>query len=89
MRITKRAAAIAPSMTLEITAKAKQMKNQGISVVSFGAGEPDFNTPEPILFAAQQAMEQGFTKYTPASGMPELKQAIVEKLKRGRSNRCF
>ena len=82
MRITKRAAAIAPSMTLEITAKAKQMKNQGISVVSFGAGEPDFNTPEPILFAAQQAMEQGFTKYTPASGMPELKQAIVEKLKR-------
>ncbi|MBQ1942765.1 MAG: pyridoxal phosphate-dependent aminotransferase [Clostridia bacterium] len=82
MRITKRAAAIAPSMTLEITAKAKQMKNQGISVVSFGAGEPDFNTPEPILFAAQQAMEQGFTKYTPASGMPELKQAIAEKLKR-------
>lgn len=82
MRITKRAAAIAPSLTLEITAKAKQMKSQGISVVSFGAGEPDFNTPAPILFAAQQAMEQGFTKYTPASGMLELKQAIAQKLEK-------
>ena len=82
MRITKRAAAISPSLTLEITAKAKRMKQEGISVVSFGAGEPDFNTPEPVVAAAKAALDAGFTKYTPASGTDELKRAIVEKLQR-------
>ncbi|MBE7090691.1 MAG: pyridoxal phosphate-dependent aminotransferase [Clostridiales bacterium] len=80
MRITKRAAAISPSLTLEITAKAKKLKQQGVSVVSFGAGEPDFNTPAPIMEAAKHAMDAGYTKYTPASGSEELKKAVCDKL---------
>ncbi len=82
MKVTKRAAAIAPSLTLEITAKAKKMKEAGISVVSFGAGEPDFATPAPIVQAAIDALHAGFTKYTPASGTDDLKKAISEKLLR-------
>ena len=82
MSITKRAQNIAPSLTLEITAKAKKMKAEGISVIGFGAGEPDFNTPNYIVEAAKKALDIGFTKYTPASGMAELKKAIVEKFKK-------
>ncbi|MFZ5969829.1 MAG: pyridoxal phosphate-dependent aminotransferase [Bacillota bacterium] len=73
---------ISPSVTLAITAKAKKMKADGIDVMSFGAGEPDFNTPAHIRKAAFDAMEKGMTGYTASSGLPELKQAICEKLKK-------
>ena len=82
MEITKRVKNIAPSLTLEITAKAKKMKAEGISVIGFGAGEPDFNTPGYIIEAAKKALDIGFTKYTPASGMPELKKAVCAKFKK-------
>ena len=77
--VTKRVSDICPSLTLEITAKAKKMKAEGIPMIGFGAGEPDFNTPEYINNAAKKAIDIGFTKYTPASGTNELKQAICDK----------
>ncbi|MDY6367014.1 MAG: pyridoxal phosphate-dependent aminotransferase [Clostridia bacterium] len=77
--ISEKVADITPSLTLEITAKAKKMKAEGISVIGFGAGEPDFNTPDYIVNAAKEALDIGFTKYTPASGMAELKKAICDK----------
>ncbi len=79
MSISKKVKGIAPSLTLEITAKAKKMKAEGISVIGFGAGEPDFNTPEYIVNSAKKALDIGFTKYTPAAGTVELKQAICDK----------
>lgn len=79
MCVSEKVKRIAPSLTLEITAKAKKMKKEGISVIGFGAGEPDFNTPEYIIESAKKALDIGFTKYTPASGMQELKNAICEK----------
>ncbi|PRR80227.1 Aspartate aminotransferase [Clostridium liquoris] len=82
MMFSKKAEQIQPSITLAITAKANEMKNNGIDVIGFGAGEPDFNTPENIQIAAIEAMKKGLTKYTPASGIKELKDAIVEKFKR-------
>lgn len=82
MKISARAAGVSPSLTLAITAKAKKLKGEGIPVVSFGAGEPDFNTPDFIVDAAKEALDKGFTKYTAASGMPELKQAVCDKLRR-------
>lgn len=82
MKISKRAGQIPASMTLEISAKAKQMKAEGISVVGFTAGEPDFFTPEFIRNSAKEALDKGVTKYTPSSGMPELKKAICEKFKK-------
>jgi len=78
MSISRKVKEIAPSLTLEITAKAKKMKSEGISVIGFGAGEPDFNTPEYIIESAKKALDIGFTKYTPASGTVELKQAICD-----------
>jgi aspartate aminotransferase len=81
MIYSKKAERIAPSLTLSITAKAKQMKAQGLDVIGFGAGEPDFNTPKNIEEAAIKAIRQGLTRYTAASGIDELKQAIVNKLK--------
>jgi aspartate aminotransferase len=80
--ISRRAAALTPSITLAIDAKAKQMKAEGIDVVGFGAGEPDFPTPKHITQAAIQALNDGFTKYTPSSGIPELRQAAADKFKR-------
>jgi len=80
MEISKKCAQVSPSMTLAITSKAKSMKKQGINVISFSAGEPDFNTPAHIIAAAKEAMDSGFTKYTPASGMPELKEAVANEL---------
>jgi len=80
--IAHRAAALSPSLTLAIDAKAKQMKAQGMDVVGFGAGEPDFDTPEHIKQAAAKALADGFTKYTPSSGIPELREAIAEKFKK-------
>lgn len=82
MSLTKRVQDIKPSPTLEITAKAVAMKAQGIDVIGFGAGEPDFDTPENIKEAAIKALKEGFTKYTPADGIVELKDAIIEKFKR-------
>ncbi len=82
MSVSKRVKDIAPSLTLEITAKAKKMKAEGISVIGFGAGEPDFNTPEYIINSAKKALDVGFTKYTPAAGMLELKDAICKKFQK-------
>jgi aspartate aminotransferase len=82
MSISKRVSGLSPSITLAICAKAKQMKAEGIDVVGFGAGEPDFDTPQPIKEAGINAINSGFTKYTKDSGIIELKEAICEKFKR-------
>ena len=81
LTLSNKAKAVKPSSTLAITAKAKELKAKGIDVVGFGAGEPDFNTPDNINNAAIKAIKEGFTKYTPASGIMELKQAISRKFK--------
>jgi len=81
-KIAKRAAALSPSLTLAIDSKAKQMKAEGHDVVGFGAGEPDFDTPQHIKDAAAKALADGFTKYTPSSGIPELREAIAQKFQR-------
>lgn len=79
MQLSSRVETLTPSLTLAIDAKAKAMKAEGIDVCGFGAGEPDYDTPDHIKAAAQAALETGFTKYTPSSGTPELRQAISEK----------
>ncbi len=79
MGLSERIGRIKPSPTLAVSSKAKAMKAQGIDVVSFGAGEPDFDTPQHIKEAAIQAIRDGFTKYTPASGIDELKEAVCQK----------
>jgi aspartate aminotransferase len=81
-KISHRAASLSPSLTLAVDAKAKQMKAEGQDVVGFGAGEPDFDTPQHIKDACARALADGFTKYTPSSGIPELRQAIADKFKR-------
>ncbi len=81
-KISKRAASLSPSLTLAIDSKAKAMKAAGEDVVGFGAGEPDFDTPQHIKDAAAKALADGFTKYTPAAGIPELRQAIADKHKK-------
>jgi aspartate aminotransferase len=81
-KISHRAASLSPSLTLAVDSKAKQMKAEGIDVVGFGAGEPDFDTPQHIKDACAKALADGFTKYTPAAGIPELRQAIADKFKR-------
>src|SRR3954467_9847409 len=80
MEISARAAQLTPSLTLSIDSKAKAMRAEGIDICGFGAGEPDFDTPEHIKAAAMAALEAGFTKYTPSSGIPDLRQAIADKL---------
>ncbi len=79
MDISIRMKAISPSLTLSITAKAKALKEEGVSIISFGAGEPDFNTPKYIIDAAKKVMESGAIKYTPSSGMLRLRQKIADK----------
>lgn len=81
MSITRRISSISPSLTLAITAKAKAMKAEGKSIIGFGAGEPDFNTPQHIIDAAKAALDKGFTKYTPSSGLLELRKKIAQKFK--------
>ncbi|MGN1078505.1 MAG: pyridoxal phosphate-dependent aminotransferase [Candidatus Gallimonas sp.] len=81
-RLAKRIRTISPSLTLAISAKAKAMKAAGENVINFGVGEPDFSTPEHIVAAAIDALEKGHTKYTPSSGLPELRRAIASKFKR-------
>ena len=85
MRLATRVANIKPSETLAITAKANALKAEGRDVIGFGAGEPDFDTPANIKEAAIKAIEDGFTKYTPVGGTDELKDAIINKLKRDNS----
>lgn len=79
LSLSRKAQQVKPSSTLAITAKAKELRAQGKDVVGFGAGEPDFNTPENVCEAAVKAIHSGFTKYTPASGTQELKEAICKK----------
>ena len=81
-RVAKRMSALAPSLTLAISAKAKAMKAAGESVISFGVGEPDFNTPLHIINAAKTALDNGHTKYTPSSGLLPLRKAICEKFEK-------
>lgn len=82
MKLAKRVQALTPSTTLAITAKAKELKAQGLDVIGLGAGEPDFNTPQHIIDAATHSMNEGHTKYTPSAGLPQLKEAIIAKMKR-------
>lgn len=81
-RISDRASSLTPSVTLAITSKAKQLAAAGEDVVGFGAGEPDFDTPEHIKAACIKAIEDGFTKYTPSSGVQELRKAVANKFQR-------
>lgn len=85
MRLAKRVSDISESVTLEITSRAKKMAKEGIDVVNFAAGEPDFDTPGHIKAAGIEAINSGFTKYTPSSGMLELREAIARKLKNDNS----
>lgn len=81
-QLASRVTTLSPSSTLAITAKAKEMKESGIDVIGLGAGEPDYNTPEPILEAAWHSMKEGKTKYTPSGGLPALKDAVIGKLEK-------
>ena len=81
LELSRKAQNVKPSSTLAITARAKELKGMGIDVVGFGAGEPDYNTPDNINDAAIEAIKAGFTKYTPASGTNELKKAVCNKFK--------
>ncbi|MCH1624712.1 pyridoxal phosphate-dependent aminotransferase [Ferdinandcohnia quinoae] len=80
MKLANRVAALTPSSTLAITAKAKELKENGYDIIGLGAGEPDFNTPDHIIEAAIMAMKEGHTKYTASAGLPTLKKAICKKL---------
>ncbi len=79
MQLATRATSLSPSITLSIDSKAKAMRAEGIDVCGFAAGEPDFDTPDHIKAACIEALQSGFTKYTPSSGVPELRQAIADK----------
>lgn len=81
-KFSDRAASLTPSVTLAIDAKAKEMKAAGVDVVGFGTGQPDFDTPDFVKDAAKKALDDGFTKYTPAAGTPELRQVIADKFER-------
>lgn len=82
LKITDRAKNVSPSLTLAITAQANKMKSEGIDVVSFAAGEPNFNTPDYIIAAAKEALDKGLTKYTPVPGTVALREQICKKLKK-------
>jgi len=82
MRLSKRITNVVGSTTLAITARAKELKGQGFDVVNFAGGEPDFDTPDFIKNAAIQALEKGFTKYTPSTGTPELREVVSQKFKK-------
>ena len=82
MKVSKRAQAVPPSATMAVTSRAKELKAQGVDVVNFAAGEPDFDTPDFIKAAAVDALSAGQTKYTAAAGINELKNVISEKLQR-------
>ena len=82
LELSKKALKIKPSSTMEITERVKTMKREGLDIVSLTAGEPDFQTPENICAEGIRAIREGLTKYTPASGLLELKEAVSEKFKR-------
>lgn len=82
IKLAQRVKALTPSSTLAITAKAKELRAQGHDIIGLGAGEPDFNTPQYIIDAAAKSMNEGHTKYTPSAGLPALRKAIAEKIKR-------
>ena len=82
MQLATRVQELTPSLTLAIDSKAKALKAEGVDVCGFGAGEPDMDTPEHIKAACIEALQSGFTKYTPSAGIPELRQAISEKFKK-------
>ncbi|MFW6238481.1 MAG: aminotransferase class I/II-fold pyridoxal phosphate-dependent enzyme, partial [Halanaerobiales bacterium] len=82
MNLSQRCSQVSKSLTLAISAKAGAMKAKGKDVVGFGAGQPDFDTPDYIKKAAKKALDEGFTNYTPASGMTELKKAVCKKFAR-------
>lgn len=82
IKLAERVQTLTPSTTLAITAKANELKAKGVNIIGLGAGEPDYNTPENIIEAAYRSMKEGHTKYTPAGGLPALKQAIIDKLQR-------
>jgi aspartate aminotransferase len=77
-KLAARLAAVAPSATLAINARAQELRAQGVDVISFGAGEPDFDTPENVREAGRRAIAEGKTRYTPVSGIPELRRLIAE-----------
>ena len=79
--ISKRATEIKQSATLAITAKVKELRSEGVDVIGFGAGEPDFDTPGNVKEAGIESIKNGFTKYTPVGGTAELKEAITERIK--------
>ena len=80
--INPRVSSLEKSSTLKITALTKKLKKEGKDVVNFAAGEPDFDTPDFAKKAAIKALDDGFTKYTPSAGTPDLRQAIADKLKK-------
>jgi len=82
IQLSNRVNAVKPSPTLAITARAAQMRAEGKDIIGLGAGEPDFDTPEPIKIAGIKAIESGFTRYTAVAGIPSLKQAIIDKFKK-------
>lgn len=82
MKLSQRVQNLTPSQTIAITAKARELKTQGLDVIGLGAGEPDFNTPDEIIDKTYQKLKEGETKYTPASGIPELKKAVINKMER-------
>ena len=81
IKLSKLVEKIKPSFTLQMTARAAELRSKGVDVINFGVGEPDFNTPSHIIHAGQKAIDDGYTKYTPGSGMLELKEAIQTKVK--------
>ena len=85
MDLSSHSVQLTPSLTLAIDSKAKAMRAEGIDVCGFGAGEPDFDSPEHIKEAAIKALQEGFTKYTPSAGLPELRTAISEKFSKDNS----
>ena len=79
IKVSDKISAIAPSMTLAISAKANELKAAGEQVINFGVGEPDFNTPAHIIQAAKDALDAGYTKYVAAAGLPKLKKGNRKK----------
>ncbi|RUM60135.1 MAG: aspartate aminotransferase [Persephonella sp.] len=88
MEFSERIKRVQPSQTLVITAKAKELKAKGIDILSFGAGEPDFDTPDFVKEGAIQALKEGKTKYTPSAGIPELREALAERVKEKNNIDC-
>src|SRR5438309_5364385 len=81
MKLADRTTRIASSPTMKVTATVDRLRRSGIDVIDFGAGEPDFPTPDPVKAAAHAALDRNFTRYTPVTGIADLKRAICERYK--------